>query len=302
MTQVTRREFDSRNRLTADIDAAGGASRTEYNALGKESALIDKNGNRTTIDYDANGRKSKVTYSDGSTELMSYDEEGNLTSMTDRSGRVTTHTYDGMNRPTRTTFADGTFTTTEYDAAGKTICHHRRAWQSHAIRVRPAGHKTRMIDAAGNTTTYTPNAVGRNTSVTDPNGHTTSYQYDALDRVTRTTYHDGTFTTTTLRTRSAARRKDTDRLGRSANYTYDTGGRLDSRDRSPPARCRKLYLRRGRQQAAAAMLPDSHALGLRRGQPVHRHTLPLASSRPTPTTRWATRLTHTIPGTNHHQL
>jgi RHS repeat-associated protein len=223
--QVTRREYDARNRLVADIDAAGGATRFEFNSLGKESAFIDKNGNRIALEYDANGKKSRAIFPDGTTELFTYDEEGNRISWTDRSGRVTTHAYDAMNRQTRTNFPDGTFTTTEYDAAGKITATTDERGNRTAFEYNAAGHKTRMTDAAGNVTTYTPNANGKNTSVTDPNGHTTQFQYDAGDRVTRTTFHDGSFTTTTY---DALGRKtqDTDQLGRSTTFTYDFAGRL----------------------------------------------------------------------------
>ena len=224
-TQVTRREYDARNRLIADIDAAGGALRYEFNSLGKESAFIDKNGNRISVDYDANGKKSRAVFPDGSTELFTYDEEGNRISWTDRSGRVTTYAYDAMNRQTRTTHPDGTFMTTEYDAAGKVLATTDERDNRTAYEYNTAGHKTKMTDAAGQVTIYTPNANGKNTSVTDPAGHTTQYQYDAADRVTRTTFHDGSFITTTYDA-LGHKTQETDQLGRSTTFTYDFAGRL----------------------------------------------------------------------------
>jgi RHS repeat-associated protein len=225
VVQVMRREYDARNRLIADIDAAGGATRFEFNSLGKESALIDKNGNRITFEYDANGRKSRALFPDGFFELMGYDEEGNMTRWTDRSGRVTTYTFDALNRLTRTTLPDGTFTSTEYDQAGKILAAIDERGNRTEHEYNAAGHKIRTTDAAGNVTTYVPNANGKNTSMTDALGHTTTYQYDALDRLTRTTFHDGSFTTTAY---DAAGRKtqETDQLGQSTAFTYDAAGRL----------------------------------------------------------------------------
>ena len=225
VAQTVRRQYDARNRLIVDTDAAGGSNRFEFNSLGKEAAIVDKNGNRVAFEYDARGYKSRAIFPDGTSESMLYDEEGNLIRWTDRAGRITNYEFDALNRPTRTIYPDGRSTRIEYDAAGRTIATTDERGNRTTYEYNLAGHKTAMVDALGNRTTDVVNANGKITSMTDPNSHTTQYQYDALDRLTRTIYHDGTSTSTTY---DAVGRKasETDQLGQTRSYEYDFGGRL----------------------------------------------------------------------------
>ena len=232
-TLTTTHVYDAKDNLIQTTDALGNVTRMEYNSINKMSADIDANGNRTEYEYDSRGNQSKITYPDGSTATLTYDAENNKLSETDRLGRTTTYMYDKVNRLIETILPDVTAgdltdnprTKTEYDDAGRVSAAIDANGNRTSYGYDAAGRRTNVTDALGNVSTYAYDAVGNQTSFTDANNNTMSYEYDVLDRRTKTTYADGTNKSVGY---DALGRKvsETDQAGVTTNYAYDALGRL----------------------------------------------------------------------------
>lgn len=225
VTMLTSYVYDNENDVVEMTDAEGNITKVEYNSLRKKSADIDALGRRTEYTYDARGNLTLTTYPDDTTEQVGYDENNNEISRTDRLGRVTTMEYDGADRLIRTTYPDDAFTTTEYDMAGRVVAETDANGNRTEYTLDDADRRTRVKDALDFETVYTYDNAGNMLTMTDAKGHVTTYEYDDLNRRVKTIFDDNSEMIVVF---DAAGRKtsETDQAGATTDYTYDAAGRL----------------------------------------------------------------------------
>jgi RHS repeat-associated protein len=232
LNRMTSYRYDARNRLIGTIAADGGITGATYDLNNNLAIATDSLGHTTRKFYDSRNRLSWEVDALGNETKYGYDAANQLTQITDPKGNITIYQYDELGRQTAEfrglTFtvtgsdinADGYATRTEYDKLGNV---------------------TATIDANGNPTDYTYDAlnrrisvkdaqsaltltgydkVGNVLSVTDALNRITSYAYDALDRQTVVTDALG-HTSTTAYDAVGNAIATTDALNRTTSYSYD---------------------------------------------------------------------------------
>lgn len=238
----TRYVYDAPNRTTTILDAMGNTSYHHFDDLLRLIREDDPRGFFATYVYNARGNMESVTDKRGNVTSFTYDDNGNVLTKTEPLGRVTTATYDAASNPLTKTDARGysqvfaydpgngnlvtafhcgpvpaascatdpsvTRTTYTYDpVTGKVAtvteaAGHPTLERTTTSQYDIAGNQVAVIDALGNTSTFTYDGVGRKLAENHPLGRATAYEYDAMDRLLTVT----------------------DALGGQAQFTYDANG------------------------------------------------------------------------------
>jgi YD repeat-containing protein len=211
-----------------------GEIRYKYDANNNLVEMIDPLLRVSKYSYDELNRQIESTMAFGSgvasTTSYTYDGVGNRLSMVDPVGNKTEFKYDELNRQVKTIDAlKRTIDTKKYDQAGrmsegynaygeKTSYTYDNAARS-VIVANKLGSSTRIgdaygniknvVDAVGNTSSYTYDVMNRRETMTDAAGGVMKYRYDAYNNVTQ----------------------EIDELGRFINNTYDNLNRLVQVDR-----------------------------------------------------------------------
>jgi RHS repeat-associated protein len=264
MNRVTGTTDALTNRTTYQYDASGNLtviqaplSRTttlSYDSLNRVTTITDPLTHNTVLSYDSGGNLRNITDPLSRVTTFSHDDENRRTVVTDPLSHATTTTYDAEGQPVAVTDALTRTTTTTYNSRGwVAIVEDPRtnlftytydndgdlAIESDAGDgpADPGGGSllslaydvldrlTTMIDALGDTTTYSYDAVGNLTGITDPNGHSQSAVYDARNRMT--TYTDGLAHSTAYHFDDAGNLVSiTDPLSHTTSYGYDALNRV----------------------------------------------------------------------------
>lgn len=177
--------YDSRYRLTQQVNQIAGIRSFTYTTAGFLDSLTDENSHTSDLSYDANKNVTEVVDGAGHSTKAGYDLTNNNCLWTeDASGSRTTYTYDetgkyltSMTDPVRTirfeSYSDGLLkdvaaaeatTTFEYNAAG---------------------NLTKIIDPLSKSTSFEySDGAGRVTKATDANGHALRLTYNNKGRIT----------------------------------------------------------------------------------------------------------------------
>ncbi|HEY0173454.1 MAG TPA: RHS repeat-associated core domain-containing protein [Pyrinomonadaceae bacterium] len=243
---VTRFAYDPMGRVTSVTDPLGNETTYEYDANGNRTAEVNARGQLTAFEYDAANRLSRVTHPDGSTISYTYNFRGQKLAETTAGPapaalaaaaapsdpeRTTGYVYDAAGQLVRVTLPDESEVSFTYDEIGRVKTATDERGKTYTYEYDPTcgctDRLTKIINPAGQSSTYTYDATGRRTSFIDPNGRETRYEYDARDKVVRITYSDATFVTNTYdgEGRLAAA---TDQEGRVTRYAYDELGNVVS--------------------------------------------------------------------------
>jgi RHS repeat-associated protein len=210
--------YDAKGHLIVAIDANGANTFYAYNAAGGATFVSNSglSGPGTAYEYDSVGRVTKMTTPSGNATNYTYDADDRLKTISPPSPAsvpaldFTTHiSYDNYDSATGlvnvlTTDANGHATSRGYDGLGRLI---------------------RSVDALGNATQYSYQ-YNLLHSITDANGNVTSYDYNGNRYLTKTTFFDGAYETYSLSDAGGVTAV-TDRKGTTAEYSYDTHGRLE---------------------------------------------------------------------------
>lgn len=174
---------------------SGAVSTYTYDELGRLASVEDADGYAVTTEYDALNRVIRRTYPDETFEAMTYTRL-DLVATRDRQGRITRQTYDRAGRLTSTRDPLGRVIRQEWCACGTLQAlvdakGQRTAWTRDAL-----GRVVTETRADGSTeTTYTYDATGRLWTVTDPKAQVTTHTYLADDRLSITVYTNATIAT-----------------------------------------------------------------------------------------------------------
>jgi RHS repeat-associated protein len=199
--------YDAEHRLTEIRDSNGEQTLiTEYDLQGRAYRQFDGNGKLVTnIVYNADG-SATVYDALGQAERHRYDSRNTLTSSTSPMGAAESKTYDGNFRPATITDPLGNMTALTWSGDGSSL--------------------TRVVDAQGNETQITYDALNNPVSVVDPQGSETVFAYDgslltaATDALNQTT--------TYAYTPEGWLASTTDPLGNTTSYTYNSHGQRTS--------------------------------------------------------------------------
>ena len=213
LDRVAMFQYDSAGRVISSTDDFGVATVSSYNAAGDLVSTGIPGFTSNTYDHDSLGRVTRVTDNAGRSRSYTYDDDDRILTMTlpaphaGASPFTTTYTYDLYDTASGLVFDQQT------DPNGQVT---RRGYDA-------LGHVQQLVDALGNTTsfTYRYNLLS---SVSDPYGNTTSYAYDNNRNLRTTTFPDGTTETTVIVGSTVQSR--TDRRGVTTSYAYDTFGRI----------------------------------------------------------------------------
>jgi len=159
-------DYNYRNTLTDEIDAAGETSSRRYDLNFRPTTITDEDGDATQLAWSADGANlTQVIDAEGGQTDLIYDGLNNLTDVTDPRGFLTSYAYDG------------TLLTSSTDALDNTT----------SYTYTPEGFLASVTDPRGNTTSYTYDEFGQRTSMTDALLNTWTYDYDDLGRLVDTT-------------------------------------------------------------------------------------------------------------------
>ena len=198
LNHTTVNQYDALNRLKQVTDPGLGVTQYAYNGL---DALVQVTDPRTLVTgytVDGLGNLTQQSSPDTGSTINTYDAAGNLITQTDAKSQLTTYAYDALNRVTLIAFHDGSKQTYAYDATAASAV--GRLWK--ITETDPLSQATSVIEYA-----YDP--LGRVTTDKRNVGalqFITSYHYDASGRLDQITYPSG----------------------RTANYTFDSLGRIES--------------------------------------------------------------------------
>ncbi|MCG7931651.1 MAG: RHS repeat protein [Candidatus Thiodiazotropha lotti] len=246
--QTTLYHYGDDGRLGSVTGHYGDTLTYHYDEAGFLTTITTPDGD-LEYDYDAEGRLVSVTYPDNNTRQYHYEDPDfpyHLTGITDDNGdRYATWAYDAEGRAIlsehagnaeRVEFAynpDGTTTVT--DAAGAERIYHFTVQQGQMKVDHIEGDRCTTC-SGGDNQAYTYDSNGFIASKTDWNGNTTTYTRDSQGREQSRTEASGTPQARTITTtwdttlNKPLTVTDPEQI---TQYTYDTEGRLLSRQQSP---------------------------------------------------------------------
>jgi len=223
--RVTTFQYDSTgHKLTRITDPIGNSVQYSYNTLYQLTSKIDKAGRSFTYTYNA----SEPTAIDDSAGVSpgTASNSGNWATNSTALAANITRTYI----PATTTVTDGRGNTWlyQYDSNGYLI---RKTAPGNAVTTYSYDSSTLMIssttDPDGNTTGYVYNSQGDLLQTTDALGHVTTYTYEPVyNMMTSMTDPRARTTIYTIDPATGNRTQETDPLGQTRKWTYDSHGNV----------------------------------------------------------------------------
>ena len=219
LTNKSQTEYDSKNRVIANIDAQGNRTTYTYNSKGQQTEVKDALGRVTKSIYNSKGQLEKTINPDGKATTYTYNADGQRTEVKTPNGATFKFTYDSLQRVTSKINPDRGTTTYTYDVSGniKTETNAKGESKTYAYDIANRKISTSYDDVTLNESyeyDNGANAKGKLTKITDASGSmefaydangnlsqktqtianqrfTTSYTYDEYDRMTTQTYPSG---------------------------------------------------------------------------------------------------------------
>ena len=205
MGQRTNFWYDAVNRKIGRQDPAGGTTVFDYDENGNLTGTTDPAGSTTLYAYDADNRRtSEIRVLADATEaatVTQYDELGRVETVTDRTGTETEFGYDDvLNLKNSVTRAYGTadevVTIFHYDSNGrldeKIEAYGTSDEATTEYKYDDTDNLTDIINANGETVTYTYDLLGRRLREYDADGSYLRAEYDGAGNMTRVVKRDGT--------------------------------------------------------------------------------------------------------------
>jgi YD repeat-containing protein len=219
LTNQSQTEYDSKNRVVANIDAQGNRTTYVYNSKGQQIETKDALGRVTKSVYNSKGQLAKTINPDGKATTYTYNADGQKTEVETPNGATFKFAYDSLSRVTAKINPDRGTTVYTYDVSGniKTEINAKGESKTYSYDIANRKTSTSYNDATLNETyeyDQGENAKGKLTKITDSSGSmefaydvngnlasktqtigtkqfTTSYSYDEHDRMTQQTYPSG---------------------------------------------------------------------------------------------------------------
>lgn len=201
-------EYDAAGQKIKETDEAGNSTYYTYNEIGKIEKVEDKKGLWISYEYYPGGYLKKVQYSNGKFFEFKYDGNGNLIQSKNQDDYWLQYSYDCLNQRILAEDSEGAKEAYTFDAVGNIISRERQ----------------------GELTSYEYTANGKLSAVIDALGNKTQYTYDAMDQLVEIlqTQQNNSISQHTVYERDLLERvvKITDSLGREESYSYDLYGNI----------------------------------------------------------------------------
>jgi RHS repeat-associated protein len=219
LTNQNQTEYDSKNRVVANIDSKGNRTTYTYNSQGQQTTVTDALGRVTKSVYNAKGQLAQTINPDGKATTYTYNADGQRTEVETPNGATFKFAYDSLQRVTKKENPDRGVTTYTYDVSGNIVTESNAKDETKTYTYDIANRKvSTSYDDATLNESYEydngANAKGKLTKITDASGSmefaydvdgnlaskiqtisnqrfTTSYTYDEHDRMTSQTYPSG---------------------------------------------------------------------------------------------------------------
>ncbi len=230
--QLTKRKFDSANRLIERTDALGRTWKYEYDDAGNITRFVDPIGRVGEYTYDAKWQlvTSFTRFLPDGTRVVarySYDpQSGNLTGVTDPMGRAETYAYTARGQNSALTTLGNRTSTFRYNDAGDLVSVTDPLGNEGQVASDGAGRATAVTDALGFTSTTEYNGAGQVTKLTDALGQISRKNYDAMGRLTGIVNPLNNPIESYQYDINNRVSRITDALNKSTSLTYDSAGRL----------------------------------------------------------------------------
>ncbi|MCP4408162.1 MAG: RHS repeat protein [Gammaproteobacteria bacterium] len=157
-----------------------------YNDDGLMIANEDESGNRTSFEYNEDKKVMAETNAEGGRYEYDYDDNGNQIEQKDPLGYVVEREFDQIfNKPLYEKNQNGRETRWEYDEKGNLTKIVNAAGNVSTFSYNQYGQLITSTDFNGNTTTFAYTPAGDLASVTDALGNVTTFEYDGLGRMTK---------------------------------------------------------------------------------------------------------------------
>ena len=249
--EFMRNEYDRTGRVTAQHYPDGTECRITYDDRERKTTFRYSDTGREEINYyNPKHEVIRREFGDGIQELMEYDLYGNRISHTDRNGSttsyvygknglllekhspeglVTCYAYDEAGRLTEESDNTGAQKKLVYDQAGRliqeSVLTDNNRYSTTTYTRDGYGRMLTMTDALGNTTKYAyEENIDQPTQVDTPEGYMYRYSYDRAGRRTKITTDHGTKELCYSETGAVS--METDALGNSTRYFYDSAGNM----------------------------------------------------------------------------
>jgi YD repeat-containing protein len=190
VSDVTRYEYDDRNRLTRIINALGHTIRIEdFDGYGNPQKITDANGVISLIKYTPQGWLTSSTTA-GSTTSIEYNAVGDITKLTRGDGSWLEYTWDDARRLVSIANNAGERINSDLNPMGKPIARrlhdnlgrvtHQREWVYDEI-----GRILEVIGAAGQTRKFNYDLNNNPIENNDPSNNKTQAAFDPLNRLVK---------------------------------------------------------------------------------------------------------------------
>lgn len=239
MGQVTRHEYDSRNRRVKTFDAIHRTWKFEYNVAdgasgpaaccgaspggsAQAAVTIHPDGSRETRVTDAAGQLITTTDAKGDKNEFRYDPDGRMSELIDGKGSVTKWRYDARGKLLAKTYPDGGTELYEHDAAGQMI---RRVRPDGTAALHQYDTRGRLLSVKWDAdrsapSTYAYDATGRMTMASNPSA-SIKRMYDRAGRLASETQE-----VTIPQPDNPAEKLTIEPIKNTLTYQYDADGRL----------------------------------------------------------------------------
>lgn len=206
-----------------------------YNSVGQPTSQTDALGNQTTFAYDQLGALAAVTDPNGGVTHTTYDAAGEPLSVTDAAGAVSQATYDYLGRRVTSTQqvrqptpANHTTTCAYAGVGGWLESVTSPAGVVTSSSYNAVGEPVRVVDGAGQATTYGYDFAGRRVSTRLPDATSRAVSYDDAGNVVGTADKDAAGavlrSTSSVYDVAGNLASSTDARGNTSTFTYDATG------------------------------------------------------------------------------
>ena len=183
----------------------GTSTEYSYNKNKNITSQTSQDGYTLYYEYDCLNRITKISSNKGQEKLYAYDAVGNVIAVTEANGATTKYVYSPNGNLLAVIDPLGHRTEYAYDKLGNLIEVNQLAELNEARRINAQnsdlhvtkyvrdqlGRVEKIIDALGNTETYTYDEAGNVVGKLDKEGYLTKYAYDPVNQLNEVVYADG---------------------------------------------------------------------------------------------------------------
>ncbi|MCL2820409.1 MAG: DUF6531 domain-containing protein [Oscillospiraceae bacterium] len=177
-------DYDKNKNIISKKSHDGYMLRYEYDSLNRIICISSNTGQKKLHTYDAVGNVTSITDANGNTTKYKYSQIGNLVSVIDPLGNVSEYDYDKLGNLLEVKQFDELNEAVKLNEENSKLRVTRYEWNQ-------LSQVEKVIDAFGNTETYSYDETGNVSSKLDKEGFLTKYAYNVTNQLEEVVYADG---------------------------------------------------------------------------------------------------------------